>query len=84
MCCFYLLVFESVSGRILFAGPLSVSIKSKRHEIKSDPTPFGYEGTKIVFLSMMNCVICDFSCVFFSFWLMSVTFFLPPLCDGLC
>ncbi|XP_037837071.1 guanine nucleotide exchange factor DBS isoform X4 [Kryptolebias marmoratus] len=26
-------------------GPLSVSIKSKRHEIKSDPTPFGYEDT---------------------------------------
>ncbi|XP_034091464.1 guanine nucleotide exchange factor DBS isoform X2 [Gymnodraco acuticeps] len=25
-------------------GPLSASIKSKRHEIKSDPTPFGYEG----------------------------------------
>ncbi|TMS20473.1 hypothetical protein E3U43_006966, partial [Larimichthys crocea] len=24
-------------------GPLSASIKSKRHEIKSDPTPFGYE-----------------------------------------
>ncbi|XP_033936510.1 guanine nucleotide exchange factor DBS isoform X5 [Pseudochaenichthys georgianus] len=26
-------------------GPLSASIKSKRHEIKSDPTPFGYEDT---------------------------------------
>ncbi|XP_034439766.1 guanine nucleotide exchange factor DBS isoform X2 [Hippoglossus hippoglossus] len=26
-------------------GPLSSSIKSKRHEIKSDPTPFGYEDT---------------------------------------
>ncbi|KAK9519967.1 hypothetical protein VZT92_022657 [Zoarces viviparus] len=25
--------------------PLSASIKSKRHEIKSDPTPFGYEDT---------------------------------------
>ncbi|MEQ2178211.1 hypothetical protein GOODEAATRI_011588 [Goodea atripinnis] len=25
-------------------GPLSASIKSKRQEIKSDPTPFGYEG----------------------------------------
>ncbi|XP_058493753.1 guanine nucleotide exchange factor DBS isoform X8 [Solea solea] len=25
-------------------GPLSSNIKSKRHEIKSDPTPFGYEG----------------------------------------
>ncbi|XP_044055547.1 guanine nucleotide exchange factor DBS isoform X3 [Siniperca chuatsi] len=24
-------------------GPLSASIKNKRHEIKSDPTPFGYE-----------------------------------------
>ncbi|KAL3999967.1 nuclear distribution protein NudE-like 1 [Sarotherodon galilaeus] len=30
--------------RSLPAGPLSASIKSKRHEIKSDPTPFGYEG----------------------------------------
>uniref|UniRef100_A0A3B4VNZ5 MCF.2 cell line derived transforming sequence-like 2 n=1 Tax=Seriola dumerili TaxID=41447 RepID=A0A3B4VNZ5_SERDU len=26
--------------------PLSASIKSKRHEIKSDPTPFGYEWTQ--------------------------------------
>ncbi|XP_055363751.1 guanine nucleotide exchange factor DBS isoform X4 [Betta splendens] len=26
-------------------GPLSVSLKSKRHEIKSDPTPYGYEDT---------------------------------------
>ncbi|XP_058493752.1 guanine nucleotide exchange factor DBS isoform X7 [Solea solea] len=26
-------------------GPLSSNIKSKRHEIKSDPTPFGYEDT---------------------------------------
>ncbi|XP_034036241.1 guanine nucleotide exchange factor DBS isoform X6 [Thalassophryne amazonica] len=26
-------------------GPLSASIKTKRHEIKSDPTPFGYEDT---------------------------------------
>ncbi|CAL9695825.1 unnamed protein product [Knipowitschia caucasica] len=26
-------------------GPLSASVKSKRHEIKSDPTPFGYEDT---------------------------------------
>ncbi|XP_068599908.1 guanine nucleotide exchange factor DBS [Brachionichthys hirsutus] len=26
-------------------GTLSASIKSKRHEIKSDPTPFGYEDT---------------------------------------
>ncbi|XP_047230304.1 guanine nucleotide exchange factor DBS isoform X2 [Girardinichthys multiradiatus] len=26
-------------------GPLSASIKSKRQEIKSDPTPFGYEDT---------------------------------------
>ncbi|XP_074525302.1 guanine nucleotide exchange factor DBS isoform X7 [Halichoeres trimaculatus] len=26
-------------------GPLSASTKSKRHEIKSDPTPFGYEDT---------------------------------------
>ncbi|XP_038158982.1 guanine nucleotide exchange factor DBS isoform X2 [Cyprinodon tularosa] len=26
-------------------GSLSASIKSKRHEIKSDPTPFGYEDT---------------------------------------
>lgn len=26
-------------------GPLSSTAKSKRHEIKSDPTPFGYEGT---------------------------------------
>ncbi|XP_029286319.1 guanine nucleotide exchange factor DBS isoform X1 [Cottoperca gobio] len=26
-------------------GPLSASIKSKRHEIKSDPTPLGYEDT---------------------------------------
>nr|XP_054605595.1 guanine nucleotide exchange factor DBS isoform X3 [Nothobranchius furzeri] len=26
-------------------GPLSASIKNKRHEIKSDPTPFGYEDT---------------------------------------
>ncbi|KAM4629679.1 guanine nucleotide exchange factor DBS [Polymixia lowei] len=26
-------------------GPLSTSIKTKRHEIKSDPTPFGYEDT---------------------------------------
>ncbi|XP_028299237.1 guanine nucleotide exchange factor DBS isoform X3 [Gouania willdenowi] len=26
-------------------GPLSASIKSKRHQIKSDPTPFGYEDT---------------------------------------
>ncbi|XP_073681621.1 guanine nucleotide exchange factor DBS-like [Garra rufa] len=25
--------------------PLSSSLKSKRHQIKSDPTPFGYEGT---------------------------------------
>ncbi|XP_051803535.1 guanine nucleotide exchange factor DBS isoform X6 [Acanthochromis polyacanthus] len=31
--------------RSLPAGPLSASIKSKRHEIKSDPTPFGYEDT---------------------------------------
>ncbi|MED6240800.1 hypothetical protein ATANTOWER_028352, partial [Ataeniobius toweri] len=28
-----------------FPGPLSASIKSKRQEIKSDPTPFGYEDT---------------------------------------
>ncbi|XP_019936889.2 guanine nucleotide exchange factor DBS isoform X4 [Paralichthys olivaceus] len=26
-------------------GPLSSSLKSKRHEIRSDPTPFGYEDT---------------------------------------
>ncbi|XP_008336869.1 guanine nucleotide exchange factor DBS isoform X2 [Cynoglossus semilaevis] len=26
-------------------GPLSSTAKSKRHEIKSDPTPFGYEDT---------------------------------------
>ncbi|KAF1386003.1 hypothetical protein PFLUV_G00113630 [Perca fluviatilis] len=26
-------------------GTLSASVKSKRHEIKSDPTPFGYEDT---------------------------------------
>ncbi|KAM4574203.1 guanine nucleotide exchange factor DBS isoform 2-T2 [Fundulus diaphanus] len=26
-------------------GPLSASINSKRHEIKSDPTPFGFEDT---------------------------------------
>uniref|UniRef100_A0A8C5FB04 MCF.2 cell line derived transforming sequence-like 2 n=2 Tax=Gadus morhua TaxID=8049 RepID=A0A8C5FB04_GADMO len=26
-------------------GPLSAGIKNKRHEIKSDPTPFGYEDT---------------------------------------
>ncbi|XP_074492961.1 guanine nucleotide exchange factor DBS isoform X3 [Sebastes fasciatus] len=26
-------------------GPLSANTKSKRHEIKSDPTPFGYEDT---------------------------------------
>ncbi|XP_016323998.1 guanine nucleotide exchange factor DBS-like [Sinocyclocheilus anshuiensis] len=25
--------------------PLSSSLKSKRHQVKSDPTPFGYEGT---------------------------------------
>ncbi|XP_034036240.1 guanine nucleotide exchange factor DBS isoform X5 [Thalassophryne amazonica] len=31
--------------RSLPAGPLSASIKTKRHEIKSDPTPFGYEDT---------------------------------------
>ncbi|XP_046892987.1 guanine nucleotide exchange factor DBS-like isoform X2 [Hypomesus transpacificus] len=28
----------------LTAGPLTASVKTKRHEIKSDPTPFGYEG----------------------------------------
>ncbi|XP_067085567.1 probable guanine nucleotide exchange factor MCF2L2 [Osmerus mordax] len=26
-------------------GPLAASVKTKRHEIKSDPTPFGYEDT---------------------------------------
>lgn len=30
---------------LLHSGPLSATIKSKRHQIKSDPTPFGYEGT---------------------------------------
>ncbi|XP_046892988.1 guanine nucleotide exchange factor DBS-like isoform X3 [Hypomesus transpacificus] len=29
----------------LTAGPLTASVKTKRHEIKSDPTPFGYEDT---------------------------------------
>lgn len=29
---------------LLHSGPLSSTIKSKRHQIKSDPTPFGYEG----------------------------------------
>ncbi|XP_026104498.1 guanine nucleotide exchange factor DBS-like isoform X2 [Carassius auratus] len=31
--------------RSLPAVPLSSSLKSKRHQIKSDPTPFGYEDT---------------------------------------
>jgi len=30
---------------VLCLVPLSSSLKSKRHQIKSDPTPFGYEGT---------------------------------------
>lgn len=34
-----------VARYVPWPGPLSASIKSKRHEIKSDPTPFGYEGT---------------------------------------
>uniref|UniRef100_A0A3Q4AXP5 Uncharacterized protein n=1 Tax=Mola mola TaxID=94237 RepID=A0A3Q4AXP5_MOLML len=36
------------------ASPLSASIKSKRHEIKSDPTPFGYEWAQRRLLSMDN------------------------------
>uniref|UniRef100_A0A8C7YSB8 MCF.2 cell line derived transforming sequence-like 2 n=1 Tax=Oryzias sinensis TaxID=183150 RepID=A0A8C7YSB8_9TELE len=35
---------SSISARRT-KGSLSASIKSKRHEIKSDPTPFGYEDT---------------------------------------
>ncbi|XP_030647017.1 guanine nucleotide exchange factor DBS isoform X1 [Chanos chanos] len=37
------IVTSSSSART--KGPLSTSYKSKRHEIKSDPTPFGYEDT---------------------------------------
>uniref|UniRef100_A0AAY4EB69 Guanine nucleotide exchange factor DBS-like n=1 Tax=Denticeps clupeoides TaxID=299321 RepID=A0AAY4EB69_9TELE len=31
--------------RSLPSGPLTASLKSKRHQIKSDPTPLGYEDT---------------------------------------
>uniref|UniRef100_A0A3Q3E4T7 MCF.2 cell line derived transforming sequence-like 2 n=1 Tax=Labrus bergylta TaxID=56723 RepID=A0A3Q3E4T7_9LABR len=34
---------QGLSNRRSLPAPLSASIKSKRHEIKSDPTPFGYE-----------------------------------------
>ncbi|KAI4894887.1 hypothetical protein NFI96_013644 [Prochilodus magdalenae] len=34
----------SASSTTRTKGPLSTSLKSKRHQIKSDPTPFGYEG----------------------------------------
>ncbi|MEQ2255263.1 hypothetical protein ILYODFUR_012078 [Ilyodon furcidens] len=36
---------RAMRSRPSFPGPLSASIKSKRQEIKSDPTPFGYEDT---------------------------------------
>lgn len=31
----------------LYTGPLGPAVKVKRHEIKSDPTPLGFEGTSI-------------------------------------
>ncbi|KAI5614707.1 guanine nucleotide exchange factor DBS isoform X4 [Silurus asotus] len=35
----------SASSTTRTKGPLSATIKSKRHQIKSDPTPFGYEDS---------------------------------------
>ncbi|XP_017573320.1 guanine nucleotide exchange factor DBS isoform X4 [Pygocentrus nattereri] len=35
----------SASSTTRTKGPLSTSLKSKRHQIKSDPTPFGYEDS---------------------------------------
>ncbi|XP_053490086.1 guanine nucleotide exchange factor DBS isoform X2 [Ictalurus furcatus] len=35
----------SASSTTRTKGPLSSTIKSKRHQIKSDPTPFGYEDS---------------------------------------
>lgn len=43
--CWYLMKLF-IGCRSPAIGTLSTSIKSKRHEIKSDPTPFGYEGTR--------------------------------------
>ncbi len=37
--------FFSKRNACLCLVPLSSSLKSKRHQIKSDPTPFGFEGT---------------------------------------
>lgn len=45
----------------LCLAPLSSSLKSKRHQIKSDPTPFGYEGTAWSFWHV--------ACWFFYFFL---------------
>uniref|UniRef100_A0A3Q0R5W7 MCF.2 cell line derived transforming sequence-like 2 n=1 Tax=Amphilophus citrinellus TaxID=61819 RepID=A0A3Q0R5W7_AMPCI len=43
---------QGLSNRRSLPAPLSASIKSKRHEIKSDPTPFGYEWAQRRLLSM--------------------------------
>lgn len=69
----WFLINSLVACYFLCPGPLSASIKSKRHEIKSDPTPFGYEGTrrKMLFLDwlllyfwMMCFTVCSsISCV---------------------
>lgn len=42
---------------LLHLGPLSSTIKSKRHQIKSDPTPFGYEGITSLCMWNVMCVI---------------------------
>lgn len=43
--------FDSVYSLVtLHTGPLVPAVKVKRHEIKSDPTPLGFEGMSISIL----------------------------------
>ncbi|KAK3533977.1 hypothetical protein QTP70_034991 [Hemibagrus guttatus] len=50
----------SASSTTRTKGPLSATVKSKRHQIKSDPTPLGYEG---IIQRRVNVCMWNVTCV---------------------